>query len=433
MRIFIEAISISNQKVYYGWWIVGGAIICQFTATSLTHTISGIFLNPVVNELGWQVWQYTLGPSLGMVVGSLAGIIAGQIVDRHGPRILMLIGAFVAAVSFVMMSQMSQVWVYWFCYFLAGMAGWNFFGPLIVNATLNKWFVRKRGWALAIGSVGISLSGLITPLVMTAVVDHIGWRNSYWGLAGFVLVMIVPVSFVMRRTPEDYGLLPDGYIEGEEIVANKGKSSVDDSYSFTRQEAVRTSGFWLLIAGFGFAMAALSSVIFHAMPFVTGAGFSRQVAALALSVNGLGNLISKGVWGYCLERIVPKKLVVFAWCLSALGVGFMVLATQGGAIVFLFVGFFIYGFGFGGTVPLGESLWSHYFGRTHIGAVRGIGQPLTLLGPVACPVLVGLWYDQIGSYQFAFVALIGLYLIGALLVGISLRPFKQVERAVKEL
>ena len=90
----------------------------------------------------------------------------------------------------------------------------------------------------------------------------------------------------------------------------------------------------------------------------------------------------------------------------------------------MFVGFFLYGFGFGGTVPLGESLWTHYFGRAHIGAVRGLGQPLALLGPTLGPVLVGLWYDFSGSYQSAFVALIGLYFSGALLVGLSRKPVK---------
>ena len=394
--------------------------------------VNGIFLNPVVDALGWRVWQFTLGPSLAAPVGAFAGIIAGQIVDQRGPRVLMLVGAFVAAVSFYVLSQQSSVWVYWICYVFAGMVGWNLFGPLMVNATVNKWFVRKRGWALTIGSIGISMAGLITPLVMTTLVDSVGWRHGYQILAGFVLATIIPIAFVMRRTPEDYGLLPDGDVGLKKILADEECVSVKDSDSLTRREAVRTSGFWLLIAGFSLSMGAFSSVLFPAIPFVTNAGFGRQIAAVALSVNGFGNLVSKVVWGYCLQRIAPVKLMVSAWCISAVGVGFMLLAAMNGIKTFLFVGFFFYGFGFGGTVPLGESLWTHYFGRIHIGAVRGIGQPLTLLGPTLCPVLVGLWYDYAGSYQFAFVALIGLYLTGALLVGISQKPVVHSEKTAAD-
>ena len=99
------------------------------------------------------------------------------------------------------------------------------------------------------------------------------------------------------------------------------------------------------------------------------------------------------------------------------------LASAGmGQTAILFAGFFLYGFGFGGTIPLGEFLWASYFGRAHIGAIRGVGMPMTTLGAMLGPVLIGLWFDYSGTYQPGFLAIVGLYLGGAMLIGLLKKP-----------
>ena len=409
------------KKPYYGWWIVAGSIICQFASVSAGQVVVGIFMRPVVEALGWQVWQFTLGPSLAVGIGAFSGIFAGQIVDKRGARSLVLVGVLVSAICFYSLGRQSNLWVFLILYTFSGLIGWNLFGPLVVNAILNKWFIRKRGWALAIGSVGVSLAGLITPISMTAIVDSVGWRDGYSALSIFVLCVVIPIAFVMRRTPEDYGWSPDGDV-GRIIAREYTGSEAGETKSFTREKAIRTKGFWLLVIGFGFNQAALSSVLVHAISFATEADFSRSIAAIALTVNGLGNLLSKAVWGYTLQRVDARRLVVVAFSLAALGVSLMLAAAAVGEKSMLFLGFFLYGFGFGGTIPLSEFLWANYFGRAHIGAIRGISQPITILGPTLSPVLIGLWYDYAKTYQPAFLAIIGVYLSGALLIWISRKP-----------
>ena len=391
--------------------------------------IVGIFQEPVTTELGWPVWQYTLGPSLALGIGAFAGIVAGQLVDQQGPRRLIMVGALVCGLSFLGLAWQSDLRLYWLLHIIAGAAGWNLFGPLVLSSTLNKWFVRKRGWALAIGSIGVSLGGLITPIAVTRLVDSVGWRMGYVILALFVLAVILPISLIMRRMPEDMGLLPDGEIEpevGAKIetkVSTKVSSAV--GISWTRAEALRTSSFWLLAIGFGLNIAALMSVLVHAIPFATSAGFTRSTAALALTVNGLGNLLSKVVWGYTLQRVEPQRLVAVACSISAFGVGLMLLAAWQGAAWILFPAFFFYGFGFGGTIPLSEFTWAKYFGRGHIGSIRGVGQLITIIGPTLLPVLVGLWFDLAGTYGPAFVTIMAIYLSAALFVLVSRQPKKR--------
>lgn len=397
--------------------MVGAAIICQFVSMSVGQAIVGIFMEPVTNSLGWAVWQYTLGPSLSIGVGALAGLYAGPIIDQRGPRLLIIVGAFITAFCCYGLSQQTHLWQFLVLYMLGGLCGWTLYGPLVVNASLVKWFIHRRGWALAIGSMGISLGGLVTPLAMTSIVDTQGWQFGYSVLAIFVMVTVLPLAFVMRRTPEDYGLVPDG-----KPSMTTRSASQQETPSLTRAVAIRTRSFWLLVLGFGFNAAALMSVLVHAIPFATDASFTRQTAALALTVNGLGNLSSKLVWGYTLQHIKARRLVMTAYSMSAFGVAQMVYAAITGSTLFLFTGFFCYGFGFGGTIPLSEYLWASYFGRAHIGAIRGVGQPLTMIGAVFGPILVGLWYDYAQSYQLAFFTIIGVYLAGGLLILISREP-----------
>ena len=401
--------------------MVGGAVICLFAWMGASQAAAGVFLEPVVEDLGWQVWQFTLGTSLAAAAGGLSGIYAGVIVDRHGPRILVLVGALVAAVCLWGLSIQSHLWMFLFLYAAAGLFGWNLFSSTVINPTITKWFIRKRGWALATGSIGVSLAGLIAPVTMTFIVDTWDWRAGYAAMGAFILVVVAPVAFIMRRAPEDYGLLPDGDSDEPAYVPSQTTRTVE-AHSFSRWEAVRTSGFWLLLFGFAFNMAALISVLVHAIPFLTDAGFSRAIAASALAVNGLGNLASKAVWGYGLQRVHPKLLVLTAFMTAAAGVILILVATATGLYVILFPAFFMYGFGFGGTIPLGEFTWAKYFGRLHIGAIRGIGNPVAILFSGLGPILVGLWFDIAGAYQYAFFAIIASFFVGAALVALSREP-----------
>lgn len=409
-----------SPRIFYGWWIVAAAVLLQFIFLSVSQSTVSVFLRPVVEELGWQVWQFTLGSSLAVLAGALSGVIVGRVVDQRGPRLPVLGGALVSAICLFGLGRQSDLWLFWVLHLLAGFIGWTLFGPLVVNTTINKWFMRRRGWALAIGSSGISLGGLIAPFAMTLVVDSMGWRNGYLFQALFVLVIVAPVCLLLRRTPEDVGLRPDGGPQPDQTSITV--PAEDEPRSFTSRQALRSSGFWLLLLGYSMNQAALASVLTHAIPFATDASFTRTTGSLAIAVNGLGNLLSKAVWGFCLQRYPPRLLAVTAFSSGGTGVGLMLWSASIAEPAYLFAGFFLYGFGFGGTIPISEYLWVSYFGRTHIGAIRGVAQPLTVIGPTVAPVLVGVTYDLQGSYQLAFVGIICVYFLAGLLVAVSRPP-----------
>ena len=416
---------VARPRIFWGWYIVGGAIVAQFAAMGAGGAIAGVFLRPMTEDLGWTAAEYALGGSSAFLLGGVAGFVIGPFIDRYGARPLMLVGACVYAISFFAMSLVEELWQFIALSMIAGGAGFSMVGPLVVNATLSKWFVLRRGWAIALGSSGISLAGLVMPLTMTRIVDSAGWRDAYAILALVMFAIVVPVALVMRRRPEDHGLLPDGIeagtaADGDRLAAEA--QARDAANSYTRGEAIRTPAIWLLVVGYGLNTMALTAVLVHAIPFMTDNGFTRTEAALAIAVNGGANLSSKFVWGYFLQRVHVRNLGATALSISATGVVTMLIAAQLGALPLMFLGFFFWGFGFGGTVPLSEFIWAKYFGRVHIGAVRGVAAPFTIAFGALGPVLGGLYFDAVGSYEGAFAAFVAAYLGGALAILASREP-----------
>ena len=417
-----------RSGIFWGWWIVVGAIVGQFVSMGVGGSIAGVFLRPMTEELDWGAAEYTLGASAALAVGGLAGFVIGPLVDRYGARPLMLIGACIYAGAFLAMSRVDALWQFVLLSMLAGGVGFSLVGGLVVNITLAKWFVARRGWAIALGSSGISLAGLIMPVAMTRVVDSIGWRDAYVFLAICIFAIVVPIAFFMRRRPEDYGLLPDGTQSGTErrgarstrrAIEQQRRDAVN---SYTRGEALRTRAFWLLIVGYALHTMGILAVLVHAIPFMTDSGFTRTEAALAIALNGGANLCSKFVWGYFLQRLHVRYLCATSLSACAVGVALMLISAYAGSLALMFIAFLCWGFGFGGTVPLSEFIWAKYFGRVHIGAVRGFSLPYIVVFQALGPILGGIYFDQFGSYAGVFAVFLAAHLIGAIAILASREP-----------
>ncbi|MDO9443993.1 MAG: MFS transporter [Dehalococcoidia bacterium] len=414
------------KHLYYGWWIVLGAVIGQFVAIGVGGQVSGVFLRPVVTDLGWTAAQFTAGTSAAFVMGGLAGFFVGPFIDRRGPRPLMLVGGFTCGLSLILISRVNHVWQFIALQMLAGGLGFALIGPLVVNVTLSKWFVLRRGWAIAIGSMGVSLAGLVMPVTMTQVVDAFGWRAGYATMGLLVWALVIPVALIMRRSPEDYGLVPDGRREEQDPSPAQRRQLEairrDLANSYTRSEAARTPALWLLVVGFGLNQAAMGAMLVHAIPFVTDAHFTRAEASIGLMLTGAANLCSKFVWGWTLQRVSVRRLAACAFGASAVGVSLIITATRIDALPLLLAAFFVWGFGFGGTIPIGEFIWAQYFGRRNLGSVRGLGVPFTILFGSLGPISVAVAFDRTGAYGGAFTVLVGAYVVAGLLVLASRQP-----------
>ncbi|HJM74647.1 MAG TPA: MFS transporter [Dehalococcoidia bacterium] len=413
----------ARPRIFYGWWMVLGAMVALFVSTSAQGGVSGIFLRPMSEDLGWTRAQFTIATSLGTGVSGLIGFFIGGYVDRVGARPLMVIGITIVGGTLLAVSQVQELWQFIVLRGVVFTIGFVLVGNLVVNVTVSKWFVERRGWAISMASLGFSASSIVTPLVMVPVVDALGWRDA-WVVMGVVSwVLVYPVALIMRREPEDFGLLPDGKIEGEAADAEAVAVAREEyASSRTRGEAVRTLAMWLLIVAFGFAMVGLISLIFHSIPFLTDNGYSRSDAALIVAAQGGSAIVSKFAWGWAMQYLPVRGLVSFSFVMSGASAVAMVPVAATGSLELMVVTFVLFGWGIGGMVPLSEVIWAQFFGRRYLGAVRSAGMPVTIIFSATGPFVAGAYYDAMGSYNGALITFAALWFIAAGLVMLARQP-----------
>jgi MFS family permease len=418
---------IVTGKFYYGYWLVAVAFVAQFVSVGSQNYVIGSFLKPMTTDLGWTRADFQLSRTVAQFVTAFIGFFIGAYVDRNGGRRLMLIGIAVLGVAMFATSWVQNEWQWLLLNGIALTAGASLAGNFVVNVTLSKWFVTQRGRMVGLASMGVSSAGVFLTPAATVLVDGVGWRMAWRILAVAAVVIMIPVSLMMRRAPEDYGLHPDGRSDAEVAMGAGRAAAADFASSLTRNEAIRTRSFYLIVFGFGFGVLSSPVMLAQTIPYMTDAGYSRNMASLMITLTSIPALVTKPLWGYLGERMAPSKLIAIGFLTSAIALVIIVFAVKAHTNSMVYTGFFLLGFGWGGLIPLQEVVWADYFGRRYLGAVRSAGLPLSLLISASAPFLTTIYFDRVGNYDGAFLAAAGLAVLATVLVLMSKRP-DRVER-----
>ena len=405
------------NRVYYGYYLIAAAFVAQLVAIGAQNYVLSAFMNPMISELGWSRADFTLPRTIGQFVMAGVGFFIGALVDRHGPRRFMVSGLLLLGASIWACSQVESLAAWILLNGVALTAGAALIGNLVVNVTLAKWFVERRGSAVAWAAMGVSFAGILITPGVTWAIDIVGWRDAWQFLALFCVLLMVPVAAVMRRSPEDYGLHPDGRSDAD-IAAGRGqRAAADFSNSVTRGAALRTPTFYLLVLAFGLYSMGIGVMLLQSLPYVVDAGFSRSTGAWMITVASIPALLTKPVWGYFIDRMAtPQWLAALSATLTGLAIAGIVLAQAQSSLAGLYLGFFAMGMGWGGMIPLQEVIWAGFFGRRYLGAVRGAAMPLALALAAAGPWGTSYYYDRVGNYDGAIASIAGLNLLSAVLI-----------------
>lgn len=413
-----------NRVTYYGYYMVAAAFVAQLVALGMYSYVLGAFMIPMVEDLGWSRADFTLTRSIGQLVMAVVGVYVGARVDRYGARPVMLIGATILTGALIAHAWVETLWVWWLLNGVLLTVGCAMVGNLVVNITLSKWFVLNRGKAVAWAAMGVSFGGIIITPWVTWVIDEQGWRAAWLWLAGFAALLAYPAALVMRRRPEDYALVPDG-LSAEQLAQGRGaQADAENRNAFTRGEALRTISFYGLVAAFGFFTINIVVLLLQAMPYMTDNGFSRAQAAMALIVASVPAMVSKPVWGFLIDRMRVKPLAALSASVTGLALFLIIGAVQSQQILLIYMAFFILGLGWGGMIPMQEVIWARFFGRLHIGAIRGAAMPFALtLGAIA-PWAVSYYHDVVGAYDGALLVVAGLNVLSGVLIFVVPPPKK---------
>lgn len=418
---------------YYGYWILGGAFLSQLISVGMMTSVVGTFVGPMTTDLGWQQSEFFLATGVSRVVTAVMGFFVGTYLARWGVRRFQIAGGICLAFGLFISGSVTETWQWWLIRGFIFTAGAAMVGNLVVNVTMSKWWVTKRGRMIGFSSMGVSFAGVIFPTIGVFLVETFGWQMAWRILGVIALLVIVPVAFIMKSQPEDHGWLPDGLTDEDDEEDTTSAQSVqraavraDFDNSFTRKEAMRTKALYLIVLGFGVGGVGIQVVLVQMLPFLEEESFSSGTAALLVAVMSGGALVCKPFWGWTTDHWAPNRGAAVAFIMAGVGMALVVIFAHQGALVPLLFAFGLLGWGFGGQIPLQETIWASYFGRRYIAEVRSMAMPLALIIGATSPLIVAYYRDAVGNYIGVFFGVAGCWLAGALIISFVKPPPRPV-------
>ena len=462
------------RGVFYGWWLVPiSGIVHMTTSVPLFHAM-GLWFVALESAFGWNRTQLSLAFAFTRIEGGILGPIEGYLVDKLGIRRMVLMGLSILGVGFLLFSQVRdtkdipivqdlpfellpafmQVVVPAMMFYLVYMVmalGQGFSGWLTMNTMLNNWFTRHKAKAMGYSSALGRLGALVLiPAIAWAVdpdQDNFGWSMTALLLGVVTLVMVIPVSRLIRNRPEDYGLLPDGDKPVDTPAGSPTNASTDAPSSirsgrpaarrappsdgdFSLRDALRTPTFWLISFGQGFTSMVLIAMMAHLAPMLYDQGVSVPMAGWVVSTYTAMSMIFQVVGGY-VGDMISKRFAYFVFTsIQASAVVVLVFVPEISAflgvplLVTVFSFAILFGIGFGGRNPISTSIRGEYFGRSSFGKIMGMSQVPMNIMLLGAPIYPAIMLGIQGSYDFAFLSLAALNFIGGAMFLLAKKPVK---------
>ncbi|TMC01694.1 MAG: MFS transporter [Chloroflexi bacterium] len=397
--------------MYRGWVLVWALGVTTIVSYGTTQYLYGVLVVPMQRELGWSRALISGAFSLALLTSGLLGLPIGRLVDRRGARGPMAAGSLLGGAGLIAAAQVSQPWQLY--------AAWS--GVLAVSMALTlypvtftvvtNWFTRRRGSALAQLTL---LGGLASPIFIPlagVLVERAGWRATLVLFGLLQLAVALPIhALVVRRHPEDLGLLPDG--DGSAAGGSRAGGS-------SLRQALAVRPFWTLTAAFAFGWLAHSAILVHQVAYLIGRGFDAVLAASLAGLLGVASLPSRYLLNRLSERLSPQTLLAACYLAQAAGVGLLAWAASP-LLVWAYVA--VYGAAFGAISPLRASTMADQFGRRSYGAITATaGVPVAVAGSLG-PIAAGAVYDRAGTYAPALALIAGAFVVSALTVALTPRP-----------
>ena len=416
----------AQPRFFYGWYIVAVGFLANVASSFALASTMSIFLKPLTADLGVSRGVFSLLRSGEGIIAACIAPLVGTVVDRYGGRWLMVAGTGIVAVGYFLLSQVNTFAEFAIIRLALVTLGDVMMGYMVVNVIIAQWFVRYRGRAMAISSMGVGFAKVCMPVVAASLILWLGWRQTWLAFGLMTLALLaVPALLLVRRSPEAMGLLPDGMTEplaaADQTAKKDGTRAAEtgaQEAEWTRAEAARTTAFWLLVITFGISSIGVTGLNLHVYSYVTDLGYSAVVAAIVMSIIASMQLASPLAWGLLAERIGTRYAATLRFIIQAIGLAVAVLTAN---LFCLYAGFLLYGIGLGGNMVLPDILWADYFGRRSLGKIRGLGLLISHFLAAIGPPFFGFLFDVTGGYGLSFL-IFGAVLIASALLSLMLRP-----------
>jgi MFS family permease len=399
-----------RSNLFYGYIIVLACFVFQGIGIG-TYVAFGVFFKPLLAEFGWSRAAISGASSTAFLLSGLLGILAGNLNDRFGPRIIMAVTGVFYGSGYVLLSQLHSVWQLYLFFGLVLGIGLSSI-DVIALTTTARWFVRRRGIMTGLVKTGTGAGQIFVPLLASLLIADCGWRHASVYLGIISLVFIIGSGQLLRRDPGQMGQAPEGGtgpVSGQAGASEGGLSLV---------EALGNGQFWLICTINFLVVSCLMTIMIHIVPHASDLGLDPMESAGVLSTIGGASMGGRLLTGIGIDRIGSKKSIIL--CFLLLIASFLWLQVAGGNwMLYLFA--VVYGVSHGGFFTLISPTVAELFGMASHGVLIGIVVCSGTLGGAIGPVVAGRIFDVAHSYQQVFLMLAAV-VVAASLLSLFLKP-----------
>jgi MFS family permease len=403
---------------FYGWVVVAVTFVTMAIGVN-ARTAFSLFFPPILAEFGWERGVTAGAFSFGFVVSAGASPLIGRLMDRAGPRAVMELGIALMGGGLMLAPLTSAPWHLYITIGVMVGAGSVCLGYSGFSLFLPNWFIRRRGLAIGIAFAGVGIGSVTLLPWVQQVIERSGWRAACTAMGLIVLILLAPINLLLRKRPEDIGLLPDGDASAHEAAKKPVATILDPVWAatdWTLRRALRATRFWWIALGFFCGLYIWYAVQVHQTKFLLDIGFSPNVGVWALGVVSLLGIPGQIVLGHASDRIGREAV----WAISCLGFaicfGALIALKYEPTLLLVYLMVFSQGaLGYGLTSVMGAVVLEIFQGP-HYGSIFGTIMTIGLAGGAMGPWLTGLLHDLTGSYTLAFAIAIGVSALSALAI-----------------
>ncbi len=387
-----------NTRIFYGWWVVAAGFGAWLTGAASPFSI---ILKQLMAEFNSGRGTISILSTLYCVAGGFGAYIVSRLIIRHSPKKFMFYGSIIGVILFLLCAVVTSLWQLFALYLLLGFIFIGASGAIPLLTILSNWFVKKRGLAVGITLSGMAAGSLVLSPIVGVIATEFGWRWTYVFCAGLTLVLNVPlVGLVMKDSPKEMGLLPDGDTPetvNRAIPEIKSRSAVISTAPLSSY--LKRIPMWLITLSFCMMTIGGSAMMQHLVSFVTDMGISYTIAASALGiVGGLGG-ISGFVSGWLCDKMPRKHVMTIFGSLIIIGI-VILMNTHSLSMLWLFVIFF--GLGGGAASIVFPLVVGDIFGSEGYITVFAFANLFFCFGYAIGPPMSGFIFDVSGSYFLVF-------------------------------
>ena len=365
------------------------------------------FYDFFVKDLGWTRQQVTSGNALSkLVVGPVFGFLAGTIVDRFGPRRLMIVGILVAGLALLGLGGVTTLGAF-YAFYLLNALGYVAGGPLPNQVLLSGWFDKARGKAMGMAYLGIGIGGALVPLAAHALTEALGFRDALRTLGVLMIVIALPAALFVKEPPGLRG-----------TAAAPGAASLSG--------VLRRPAFYLLALGSMASIGSVGGTMQNLKLYLTlDRGLTQGRVATLLSLILVGSIAGRLVMGFLADRWPKKRVMILIYAIVAATIPLLAFAPSE---PLLFTAAVLFGIGLGGDYMIIPLMAAELFGLKVLGRLMGVVLTADGVAEAVVPMLVAGLRDRTGTYAAGFGLLAGLAVLGA--VAVAFLPKAEAQASV---